>query len=138
MQAAKGGEDGGDTLSLISSGNPIYSRMNDRSAFAGEKLVIVASPMFSHKLSKGYEDPYTYPVAEVNGTQIRDLKQLVEVLRDEHKEFVEFTFQGRFTDKIVLNRKEAIAATEEILNDNGIRQQCSPDMAKIWDISKAR
>ena len=138
VRAAKGAEDGADTLSLVSSGNPIYSRMNDRSAFAGEKLVIVASPMFSHRISKGYEDPYTYPVSEVNGTQIRDLKHLVEVLRDERKDFVEITFQGRFTDKIVLNRKETIAATEEILNDNGIRQQCSPDMAKLWDISKAR
>ena len=94
--------------------------------------------MFSHKIGRGYDDPYTQAVSEVNGVRIRNLKHLVEVLRDTPGQFVEFTFSGQFTDKIVFNRKEALAATDEILNDNGIRQQCSPDMLKVWDMSKAK
>jgi PDZ domain len=63
---------------------------------------------------------------------------LIELLRDATGEFVEFTFYGRHTDKIVFNRKAALAATEQVLNDNGIRQQCSPDMAKVWEPSQKK
>jgi S1-C subfamily serine protease len=136
MEAANGKD--GEAVSLASSANPIYTRNDDRASSPGERLVVVASPMFTHKISKGYEDPYTHTVAAVNGTRIRNLKHLVEVLRDARGEFVEFTFQGHFVDKLVFNRKEVLDATEEILSDNGIRQQCSPEMVKVWDISKAR
>ncbi len=77
-------------------------------------------------------------MSQVNGVRIRNLEHLVEVLRDATREFVEFSFHGRYTDRLVFHRKEAVAATEEVLNDNGIRQQCSPDMAKTWDLTKAK
>jgi hypothetical protein len=94
--------------------------------------------MFGHKLSTGYEDPYADAVAEVNGVRIRNLPHLVEVVRDATGEFIEVTFQGRATYTIVLRRKEALAATEEILSDNGIRQQCSADIAPIWNEGKPK
>jgi S1-C subfamily serine protease len=133
------GEDSGETAShWIYTGNPMFTRYGDDPAFLGEHIVIVAYPMFSHKIGKGYREPYADAVAEVNGVRIRNLKHFVEVLRDATGEFVEFTFHGHFTDKLVFNRKEALAATEEVLSDNGIRQQCSADMLKVWDLSKAR
>jgi S1-C subfamily serine protease len=132
----KGGS--GGSLSMIYTGIPTFTRYGDDQRFPGERIVIIPSPMFSHKIGRGYDDPYTQAVSEVNGVRIRNLKHLVEVLRDASGQFVEFTFYGRYTDKIVFERKEALAATEEILNDNGIRQQCSPDMSKVWDLSKAK
>ena len=110
----------------------MFTRYGDRPAFPGERIVIVPHPMFTHKMSKGYSDPYADAVAEVNGVRIRNLAHLVEVIRDATGEYIEFTFQGRATDAIVFNRKEALEATEDILSDNGIRQQCSPDIAPIW------
>jgi len=130
------GSNSGGFLSMIYSGNPIYTRYGDRPAFPGERIVIVAHPMFTHKIGKGYNDPYTDAVADVNGVRIRNLKHLVEVLRSATGEFIEFTFQGQATDAIVFNRKEALDATEQILNDNGIRQQYSPDIAPIWSQKK--
>ena len=94
--------------------------------------------MFTHKVGRGDDDPYTEAVSEVNGVRIRNLKHLVEVLRDSKGPFVEFSFHGQHVDKIVFDRKEVLAATEQILNDNGIRQQCSPDLLKVWDLSCAR
>ena len=91
-------------------------------AFPGERVVIVPHPMFAHKISKGYDDPYADAVAEVNGVRIRNLKHLVEVIRDATGEYVEFTFQGHATYTLVFKRQEAMDATEEILSDNGIRQ----------------
>ena len=61
---------------------------------------------------------------------------MVEVLRDSSGEFIEFTFLGKSTENVVFRRKEALDATEDILNDNGIRKQYSPDIAPIWNLKK--
>jgi PDZ domain len=61
---------------------------------------------------------------------------MVEVIRDATGDFIEFTFHGNETDTFVFKRKEALDATEEILSDNGIRQQCSPELAPIWNQKK--
>jgi S1-C subfamily serine protease len=131
-------KDGSRSLRMLYTANPAFTRYGDDPKFPGERIVIVPSPMFSHKIGRGYDDPYTEAVSRVNGTRVRNLRHLVEVLRDSSGPFVEFTFGGRHTGKIVFNRKEALAATEEILTDNGIRQQCSPELLKIWDVSRAR
>jgi S1-C subfamily serine protease len=125
-------------MANLYSGNPPFTRYGDRPAFPGERLVIVAHPMFAHKITKGYGEPYADAIAEVNDIRIRNLKHLVEVLRDATGEFVEFKFICKFTDTIVFRRKEAFEATEEILSDNGIRDQCSPDIAPIWNAKKVK
>jgi S1-C subfamily serine protease len=123
---------------LLYSKNPMYTRYGDRPSFPDERIVVIAYPMFTHKISKGYNVEYSAAVAEVNGIRIRNLKHMVEVIRGATEEFIEFTFQGKTTDAIVFNRKEALDATEEILNDNGIRQQCSPDIAPVWNQAKPK
>jgi hypothetical protein len=128
----------GWSLRMMYTGIPAFTRYGDDPSFEGERIVIVPCPMFSHKIGRGYTNPYTQAVSEVNGIRIRNLKHLVELLRDATGPFLEFTFSGRYTDKIVFNRKEAIAATEEVLNDNGIRQQCSADMLKVWNVTEAK
>jgi hypothetical protein len=138
LSGSKEGDSGDLALRWIYTGNPIFTRYGDRPAFHGERLVIIPIPMFSHKIGKGYHEPYAEAVAEVNGIRIRNLKHLVEVLRDASGEFLEFTFSGQFTDKLAFNRKAMLEATEEILTDNGIRHQCSPDMAKVWEPSKSK
>jgi S1-C subfamily serine protease len=130
----------GDRVSIIMSslyaGNPMFLRYGDRPAFPGERLVLIGHPMFNHKISQGYHASYTAAIAEINGVRIRNLKHMVEVLRDGTDPFVEFTFHGKNSDAIVFKRKAVQDATEEILNDNGIRQQCSPDIAPLWQQAK--
>jgi hypothetical protein len=130
------GAGGFSMLAILGSANPLLTRYGDRPAFSDERIVIVAHPMLSHKIGKGYNDTYTNSVAEVNGVRVKNLKHLVEIIRDATGEHIEFTFQGNDTDMIVFNRTEAIAATEEILDDNSIRQQCSSDIAPIWNKKK--
>ena len=67
---------------------------------------------------------------------IRNLKHLVEVLRDAKEEYVEITFHGRPSEGVVFKRKDVPGATEEILSGNGIRHQCSPDIAPVWKQAK--
>jgi S1-C subfamily serine protease len=119
----------GSPFAMFSS--PIITRMVDAPAFPSEELVVVPSPFFPHKLAKGYGNPAGAVVRAVNGTPIKNLRHLVEVLRDSKDEFVVFSFNHGY-ETMVFKRKEIEASTEEILSDNGIRAQASADLLGVW------
>lgn len=117
---------------LSAAGNPLSTRRSDRPAFEGESLVVVASPFFPHKLSTGYSPAQSGVVEKVNGITIKNLEHLVATLRDTKDEFIVIDFAGRKYETLVFPRKDMVAATEEILTDNGIRAQGSPDTLAVW------
>jgi hypothetical protein len=117
---------------LVGKKNPLTIRANDPPSFEGEELVIVPSPFFSHRLTKGYDSPATRIVEAVNDVRVKNLVHLIEMLRDSKDEFLEFKFAGRETETIVFRRQAMLDATEEILTDNGIRKQCSDGLEAIW------
>ena len=45
---------------------------------------------------------------------------------------VVFEFEGRGGEAMVFPRAQTVAATEGILNDNGVRAQGSTDMLAVW------
>jgi hypothetical protein len=110
----------------------LVKRMLDRPSFAGESLVVVAAPFFPHKLAQGYSNPMGTVLRKLNGTPVKSLKHLVELLRDTTSEYVTLDFEGPFTETLVFNHKEMLAATEAILTDNGVRSQGSPDVLATW------
>ena len=112
--------------------SPLITRIGDPPDAEREELVIVSSPLFPNKLSKGYSNPSGNVVYSVNGARIRSLTHLVSVLRDLKDEFVSFEFDGEGGEGIVFPRADAVAATEDILSDNDIRAQGSPDTLKVW------
>jgi S1-C subfamily serine protease len=116
-----------------SIGSPLITRRGDRPAFEGEQLVVVASPMFPHKVAKGYSNPFAKVIKEINGVRIKGLRHLVETLRDLKDEYVVIEFDDRASESIVFLRKEVVAATDEILTDNGVRRPYSDDLAKVWE-----
>ena len=120
-----------NALSVLAS--PLSTRRGDQPAFPDEQLVVVSSPFFPHKLSKGYGQPATHIVKTVNGVAIKNLNHLVAVLRDSTAEFVIFEFDGRSMEALVFARKEMIAATDDILTDNGVRAQGSADTLAVWN-----
>jgi hypothetical protein len=117
---------------LAAAGSPLALRRSDRPAFEGEALVVVSSPFFPHKLSKGYSQAQSHVVHKVNGTTIKSLPHLVATLRDAKEEYMVFEFAGRKFETLVFPRAEMVAATEDILNDNGVRAQGSPDTLAVW------
>jgi len=119
-------------------GNPLLTRRSDLPAFEGEQLVFVSSPFLPHKLSKGYGTPALKVVESVNGIKIKNLAHLVTVLRDAKEEFVVLEYATRSAETMIFPLKETTAATEEILNDNGIRAQGSPDILAIWNARPAK
>jgi S1-C subfamily serine protease len=120
-------------VSLLSAvGSPLVTRRGDRPAFPGEELVVVATPMFPHRVGKGYSNPFIKVVREVNGARVKNLRHLVELLRDSKERFTTISFHEKNAETIVFDHKEALAATEDVLNDNGIRQRASDDLTAVW------
>lgn len=129
-----GGNNGLMLMNLLSqTGSPLVTRRSDLPAFEGEELVMIPSPFFTHALAKNYSPPVMRIVTSINGISVKNLRHLVEILRDSEEEFIRIDLAGRGTETLVFRRHEMIAATEQILNDNGIRAQGSPDMLSVWE-----
>ena len=123
---------------LDSLGNPLATRMSDQPAFPGEGLVVISSPFFPHKLGQGYSSPRAEVVKTLNGIPVKNLAHLVEILRDTRDEFITVECYNRHGETMVFRRAEMLAATDEILTDNGVRSQGSSDMLAIWNTKPAR
>ena len=97
--------------------------------------MVVTHPMFEHKIAKGYQDPVGQVLEEVNGKKVKNLRHLVEILRDSTEEFLKFRFAEEGSEILVFKRKEMSKATEEILEDAGIApsKRGSRDMLKVWN-----
>ena len=117
-------------LSLVK--NPLITRGLDAPDGDTEELVVVPSPFFPHKLAQGYSSPAGAVVYSVNGARVRSLRHLVALLRDLEDPFVTFEFDQHGGEALVFPRKDMVAATEEILTDNGVRAQGSPDTLEVW------
>jgi S1-C subfamily serine protease len=125
---------GNSVLSRLGAmANPLVTRMTDQPQFEGERLVLVAAPFFPHKLAQGYSNPMTMAVKAINGLRIKNLAHLVAVLRDCQDEFVTVEYDARMSETMVFPRTQMVAATDDILTDNGVRAQGSPDMLEIWN-----
>ena len=122
---------------LSELGNPMITRRGEKPAFPGEQLVVIPSPFFPNKLITGYGNPGGHVVKSVNGIAIKNLAHLVEVLRDCKDEFITIEFAGRGAESLVLPRQATQKSTDDVLTDNGIRSQGSPDMMDVWNAKPA-
>jgi S1-C subfamily serine protease len=110
----------------------IFAHVGDAPTPDLEELVMVPSAFLPHTLTSGYDNPAGAIVARVNGQPVKSLRQMVTLLRDMKDDFVRFDFEPSDRQAVVFDRAAIEAATEEILTDNGIRAQASPDLLAIW------
>ena len=112
--------------------SPLISRWFDRKRFPDEELVLLGPRVIPSPLLEGYDNPAFAVVTHVNETEVRNLAHLVELIRKAEGKFLTLRLGGGF-ETMVLNRQELIDSTEEILADEGIRNQMSPELEKIWN-----
>ena len=112
--------------------SPLITRALDPPDAETEEFVVISSPFFPHKLANGYSNPAGSVVYSINGTHVRSLKHLVAVLRDLKDPFVTIEFDQKGNEALVFSRASMLAATDEILTDNGVRAQGSPNMLAVW------
>jgi S1-C subfamily serine protease len=126
----------GNSLNIASS--PLVTQIFDAPTPQREELVVIPAPLFPHAVSKGYGSVVDAVVQSVNGVPVRSLAHLVALLRDLHEEFVVIALESkRGGEGLVFRRQEIVGATEEILSDNGVRAQGSPDMMAVWQAAPA-
>jgi S1-C subfamily serine protease len=123
-------------LGLLKS--PLSTMAFDAPSPELQELVVVSSPFFPHKLANGYSSSTGSVVYSVNGTPIKSLKHLVELLRDLKDPFVTFEFNQKGGEALVFSRSAVMGATEEILTDNGVRAQASPELLSVWQAKSAK
>jgi S1-C subfamily serine protease len=125
---------GGARLTVFAAaGSPMVTRMGDEPAFDQEQLVLVCSPLFPDRLSRGFSNPFGEVVKSVNDIPIKNLKQLVQVIRDSKDKYIRIEFYGRLASPLVFPRAQMADDTISILTDNDIRSQGSPDVMSIWN-----
>jgi S1-C subfamily serine protease len=122
---------------LYLDNSPLVTRADDLVRFSGEELVVVSSPMFSHPIAKGYLDPIGKTLKDVNGVAVKNLRHLVEQIRDSKEEFLTFRFADDYSEMLVFDRMAMNRATDEVLEDNGIptQRRGSTELLKIWKSS---
>jgi S1-C subfamily serine protease len=138
-QLVSGFENNAGLLRLLGAvKSPLITRALDPPDAETEELVVISSPFFPHKLANGYSNPAGSVVYSINGTHVRSLKHLVAVLRDLKDPFVTIEFDQKGNEALVFSRTAMLAATDDILTDNGVRAQGSPNMMAVWQEKAAK
>jgi S1-C subfamily serine protease len=118
--------------------SPLVTRRYDKPRFDGEELVVVTSPMFPHRITKGYDDPERFVLSEVNGQRVKSLQHLVQLLRDDTQSQITLKFaraSRRTHETMVFNRAELLESTAKVIEENGIRYPYSFDLRPLWEKS---
>jgi S1-C subfamily serine protease len=116
---------------LLALDSPLLSRLYVPPREAGEQLVVVASRLFPNPITKGYDNRPFGVIGAMNGTKVKNLRHLAELLQDNDEEFVRFEMADR-SESFVFRADELKKSTEDILAEEGIRYQASPDLRDVF------
>jgi S1-C subfamily serine protease len=113
--------------------SPLSIRRSDRAHFPGEQLVVVTAPLLRTRMTKGYVDPFGQVLSEVNGTKVKNLAHLVDLIRSSKDEYLTFRFAEDYSETLVFRRKAMLDATESLMSENGIPRRGSDDVLAVWN-----
>jgi len=117
---------------LLALDSPLLSRLYVPPQEEGEQLVVVASRLFPNPITKGYDNRPFGVVGAMNGTKVKNLRHLAELLRDNQEEFIRFEMADR-SESFVFRADELKNSTEDVLVEEGIRYQASPTLRDIFE-----
>jgi S1-C subfamily serine protease len=117
---------------LTSLDSPLLKRFYDTPAEPREELVIIATRMFPHPTIKGYDNRPLGVIAKLNDVKVKNLRHLAELLKNSTDEYLRFETDDR-NESLIFRREELENATEQILEDEGIRYQASEDLRDLLD-----
>jgi len=113
---------------LVLRHSPLVERAVAPVRFEDEQLVLGPSKLFPHRIAKGYNLPPFAVLARVNGTEVKNLRHLIELVRTSQGPYLTFEWDDANAETIVFARDEFMKSTEEVLADNDIREAASDDM----------
>ncbi|NJS36111.1 MAG: serine protease [Brachymonas sp.] len=123
----------GTINNYVFNAHALITRMAEKPSEQRQDLVVISSPFFPHRLMSGYDNRFGSVLLSVNDRPVKSLEHLVTMLRDHKEELVILKFDQEGAESIVLPHQQIVAATESILQDNGIRQLASSELLEIWN-----
>lgn len=96
-----------------------------RAEFQGEQLVVLTQ-VLAHELTMGYDRLENVLLLNINGTQVRHLRHVMELVETCEREYLRFGLQTNLT--IVLKTDAAKQATADVLEKHGIPSAKSHDL----------
>lgn len=124
---------GGAGVSMLAAlDSPILKRLYDKPSDPDEQLVMIATRLFPHPSTKGYDVRPMTVIDTLNGVEVHSLRQLAELLKENKDEYLRFEMGDR-NESLVFRRADMEAATEQILVDEGIRYQASETLRDVWE-----
>ncbi|MCA9184237.1 MAG: trypsin-like peptidase domain-containing protein [Pirellulaceae bacterium] len=111
--------------------SPLFDSRAAKPEFPGQELVILGPRLFSHPTSEGYDNQFFAVVATINDVEIKNLAHLVETLKNCQDDYVTIKLHGNY-ETMIFRRNEMDMATEEVLEDEGIRSAASDELRKVW------
>jgi len=104
----------------------VYRVMQSRAQFEGEQIVVLTQ-VLAHDLTVGYEDLENIVLNAFNGTQVKNLRHIMEMIEACTDEYMRFGLQTNLT--LVLKTEPAKKATAEALEHHNIPAAMSPDLS---------
>ncbi|MCA9215209.1 MAG: hypothetical protein KDB27_19210, partial [Planctomycetales bacterium] len=120
------------TMTLAGMESPLVTRSVERPK-PGEELVMIGPRLFTHSTSEGYEGIALGVVERIDDTDVTNLAHAAKLILEGSGEYVKLQLKGCATQILTFRREEIANATEEILEDEGIRSQYSDDLAEIFE-----
>jgi len=97
-----------------------------------DEIVVVCSPILPHKLTKGYGITPLSVVTHVNDQPVRNLRQMIRLIKANTDQFIIFRFEDEQEEKIVLEPQQVAKYQDRILRNYNIPAPCSPDVGDLW------
>lgn len=104
----------------------VHRVMNQRAEHKDEQLVVLTQ-LLAHDLTVGYEDLENMLLQTVNGTKVRNLRHVMELIDACTEGNLSFGLQNNLM--LIVKAKDAKKATEEVLEQHTIPAAMSPDLA---------
>jgi S1-C subfamily serine protease len=112
-------------------GGMLASFMRQNRQSPDDQIVVTCSPIIPHKLTKGYSVTPLSVVTHVNGQPVKNLRQMIKMIKDCKEEYLIFRFENDYEEKIVLSPKRVTEYMPEILQNNNIPAAWSDDLKDI-------
>jgi len=118
--------------------SPLITRAFDVPDADTDELVVISSPFFPHKLSNGYSNPAGSVVHSVKWHAHSQPQAPRRAAARTEGPYVTIEFDQKGNEALVFSRTAMLAATDEILTDNGVRAQGSANMMAVWQEKTAK
>ncbi|UCG33143.1 MAG: trypsin-like peptidase domain-containing protein [Phycisphaerales bacterium] len=118
---------------FLGSGSRLLAkRLRDYREQPDDEIVVLTCPILPHKLTKGYGVLPLSVVTHVNDMPVRNLRQMIQAIKDNTEEFIVFRFEEEMDESVVLDPKLVAQYQNGILRNNNIPAPCSEDLRDLW------